>query len=145
MNTYVAYINVNIPLNYSYVSGKRCRENQKAHFVFDWLFFFFRESYCLWYNIEEYGRPDRPHTWHYNKTQAHCMLHNYRWVHTCNVTAYRKAVTFQVTDTIRSYDLNFHPVPNGITVSCERYTVGFPVCYGSHKYHDCKEGERSGR
>jgi hypothetical protein len=22
-------------------------------------------------------------------------------------------------------------VPHGVTVSCERYTVGFPVCYGS--------------
>ena len=54
-----------------------------------------------------------------------------RWVHTCNVTAYRNAVTLQVTDTIRSYKLNFHPVPYGVTVSFERYTVGFPVCYRS--------------
>jgi hypothetical protein len=68
-----------------------------------------------------------------------------RWVHTCNYTAYRNAVTLQVTDTVRSYDLNFHPVPHGVTVSCERYTVGFPVCYGSQKLHECKEGERSGR
>ena len=51
-----------------------------------------------------------------------------RWVHTCNVT---RTVTLQVTATIRSYELNFHPVPHGVTVSCERYTVGFPVCYGS--------------
>ena len=36
-----------------------------------------------------------------------------------------------MTDTIRSYELNFHPAPHGVTVSCERYTVGFPVCYGS--------------
>ena len=48
-----------------------------------------------------------------------------RCVHTCNFTAYRNAVTLQVTDTIRSY------VPHGGTVSYERYTVGFPVCYGS--------------
>jgi hypothetical protein len=68
-----------------------------------------------------------------------------RWVHTCNVTAYRNAVTLPVTDTIRSYDLNFHPVLHGVTVSCERYTVGFPVCYRSQKHHECKEGERSGR
>jgi hypothetical protein len=68
-----------------------------------------------------------------------------RWVHTCNVTAYRTAVTLQVTGTRQSYDLNFHPVPHGVTVSCERYTVGFPVCYGSQKHHECKEGERSGR
>jgi hypothetical protein len=68
-----------------------------------------------------------------------------RWVHTCNVTAYRNAVTLQVTDTIRNYDLNFHPVPHGVTVSCERYTMGFPVCYGSQKHHECKECERSGR
>jgi hypothetical protein len=54
-----------------------------------------------------------------------------RWVHTCNVKAYLSAVTLQVTDTIRSYELNFHPVPHGVTVSCERYTVGFPICYGS--------------
>jgi len=54
-----------------------------------------------------------------------------RWVHNCNVTAYRNAVTLQVTDTIRSYELNFHPVPHGVTVSCERYTLGVPVCYGS--------------
>ena len=54
-----------------------------------------------------------------------------RWVHTCNVAAYRNAVTLQVTDTIRIYELNFHPVHHGVTVFCERYTVGFPVCYGS--------------
>jgi len=36
-----------------------------------------------------------------------------------------------VTDKIRSYELNFDPVPHGITASCERYTVGFPVCYRS--------------
>jgi hypothetical protein len=53
------------------------------------------------------------------------------FVHTCNVTTYRNAVTLQMTDTIRSYNLNFHPVPHDVTVSCERYTVGFPVCYGS--------------
>jgi hypothetical protein len=62
----------------------------------------------------------------------------------CNVTAYRNAVPLQLTDTIRSYDLNFHPVPHAVTVSCERYTVGFPVCYWSQKHHECKEGERSG-
>jgi hypothetical protein len=32
-----------------------------------------------------------------------------------------------VTDTIRNYNLNFHPVPHGITVSYEHYTMGFPV------------------
>jgi len=32
---------------------------------------------------------------------------------------------------IRSYELNFHSVPHGVTVSCERYTLGFPVCYRS--------------
>jgi len=32
---------------------------------------------------------------------------------------------------MRSYELKFHPVPHGLTVSCERYTLGFPVCYGS--------------
>jgi hypothetical protein len=32
---------------------------------------------------------------------------------------------------MRSYELNFHPVPHGVTVSCERYTLGFSVCYGS--------------
>jgi hypothetical protein len=49
------------------------------------------------------------------------------WVHTCNVTAYRNAVTLQVTHTTRSYDLNFHPVPLGVTVSCKRYTRQVPV------------------
>jgi hypothetical protein len=63
----------------------------------------------------------------------------------CNVTAYRNAVTLPVTHSIRSYDLNFHPVPHAVTVSCERYIVGFPVFYGSQKHHECKEGERSGR
>jgi hypothetical protein len=53
-----------------------------------------------------------------------------RWVHTCNVHAFRNAATLQVTHTIRSYDLNFHPVPHGVTVSCKRYTRRFPVCYG---------------
>jgi len=46
-------------------------------------------------------------------------------------TAYCNAVMLQVTDAIRSYELNFHPAPHDITVSCERYTLGFPVCYGS--------------
>jgi hypothetical protein len=68
-----------------------------------------------------------------------------RWVHTCNVTAYRDAVTLRVNDTILSYDLNFHPLPHGVTVSFERYTMGFPVCYGSQKHHECKEGETGGR
>jgi len=54
-----------------------------------------------------------------------------RWVHTGNITAYFKYIALQVTDTILSYELNFHSVPHGVTVSCERYTVGFPVCYGS--------------
>ena len=57
----------------------------------------------------------------------------FRWVHTCNVTVYRNAVTLQETDTIRSYELNFHPVPHGVTVFCERYTLAFPVCYGSSR------------
>jgi hypothetical protein len=67
------------------------------------------------------------------------------WVHTCIVTAYRNAVTLQVTDTIQSSDLKFHPVPHDVTVSCEHYTMGFPVCYGSQKHHGCKESEMSGR
>jgi hypothetical protein len=63
-----------------------------------------------------------------------------RWVHTCIVTVYHNTVTLEVADTIRSYDLNFHPVPHGVTVPCERYTMRFPVCYGSHSHHKCKEG-----
>jgi len=47
------------------------------------------------------------------------------------VTAYRNAVTLQVTDTIWSYKLKFHPVSHGVTVSCQRYILGFPICYGS--------------
>jgi hypothetical protein len=30
---------------------------------------------------------------------------------------------------MRSYELNFHPVPHGLTVFCERYTLLFLVCY----------------
>jgi len=49
------------------------------------------------------------------------------------VTSWRTdvAVRLQVMDTIRSYELNFHPVPHGVRVSCGRYRIGFPVCYGS--------------
>jgi hypothetical protein len=65
---------------------------------------------------------------HYSMFKFYEVL---RWVHTCNVPTYRNAVTLPVTDTIRSFELNFHSVPHGITVSCERYTLGFPVCYGS--------------
>jgi hypothetical protein len=32
------------------------------------------------------------------------------WVHTCNITTYRDAVTLQVADTVWSYELNLHPV-----------------------------------
>ena len=53
------------------------------------------------------------------------------WVNTCNITAYRNTVTLQVTNTIQSSELNFHPVDHGLTVSWKRYTLGFPVCYGS--------------
>jgi len=35
----------------------------------------------------------------------------------CNVAACRNALTLQVTDTIGSYQLNFHPVLHGVTVS----------------------------
>jgi hypothetical protein len=44
---------------------------------------------------------------------------------------YRNAGTLQVTDTLRSYELNFPPVPHGVAVSCGRYTVGLPICYAS--------------
>jgi hypothetical protein len=59
----------------------------------------------------------------------------------CSCTAYRKTVILQVTDTVPSYDLN---LPHAVTVSCDRYTIRFPVCYGSQKHHECK-GEMSGR
>jgi hypothetical protein len=63
-----------------------------------------------------------------------------RWVHTWNVTAFRKVATK------RSYDLNFHPVHDGVTVSYERYAMRFPVCYGRQMLHECKKkGDRSGR
>jgi hypothetical protein len=62
-----------------------------------------------------------------------------RWVHTCNVTAYRNAVTLQVNDTIQSYDLNFHPVPHGVTVSCERYTMGFQCVTGVRSIMNVKK------
>jgi hypothetical protein len=50
----------------------------------------------------------------------------YRWVHMCNVTVYHNTIMLQLTDTKQSYDLNFHSVPHGVTVPCERYTLGFP-------------------
>jgi hypothetical protein len=53
-----------------------------------------------------------------------CYCCVFRWVHTCNAIARRNSVTWWVTDTIRSYGLNFHPVPHGVTISCERYTLG---------------------
>jgi hypothetical protein len=31
---------------------------------------------------------------------------------------------------MRSYDLDFHPVPHGVIVSCKRCTRLFTVCYG---------------
>jgi len=56
-----------------------------------------------------------------------------RYVVTLQVCTHPKGgytlVTLQVTDTIRSYDLNSHPVPHGVTVSCEHW--GFPGCYES--------------
>jgi hypothetical protein len=54
-----------------------------------------------------------------------------RWVHTCNITAYRNSVMMHVTDMKWSYDLNFHSVPHSITISCKCYTMGYPVCYRS--------------
>ena len=54
-----------------------------------------------------------------------------RWVHTCNITAYCNAITLQVTDTIQSCELTFILCLTALTVSCEHYTMGFPVCYGS--------------
>jgi hypothetical protein len=75
--------------------------------------------------------------------QRTCLIFTLRWVHTCHVTTYRNAVTLQVTDTIHSYDLNFHPVPHAVTVSYERYTVGFRVCYGSQKVRGADGGDVS--
>jgi len=37
----------------------------------------------------------------------------------------------QVMDTIWSCELNFHLVTHDVTVSCEHYTMRFPVYYGS--------------
>ena len=49
-----------------------------------------------------------------------------RWVHTCNVTAYRNAVTLQETDTIRSYELNFQPVPHGVNSILRALHIAVP-------------------
>jgi hypothetical protein len=76
---------------------------------------------------------------------SYCPMPGLRWVHTCNVTMFCYAVTLRVTDTIRSYDPNFHPAPRVVTVSCDRYAMGFPVCYRSQNHHERKWGERSGR
>jgi hypothetical protein len=76
------------------------------------------------------------------RPQTHCL----RCVHTCNVTAYRNAITLQVTDMIQSYHLNFHPVPHGVTVSCERYTMGFHFVTGGRSIATLKKarGEDGG-
>ena len=76
--------------------------------------------------VTKYERPSHLHA-------GLCVQEKYqlRWVHTCNVITYRNAVTLQETDMIRSYELNFNPVPHGVTVSCEPHTLVFPVCYGS--------------
>jgi hypothetical protein len=113
-----------------------CNENQldalfNPYFISSNILYMFRA--CLFSIIRRYS-PYMYGNWY--------VL---RWVHTCNVTAYRNAVTLQVTYTIRSCDMNFLPMPHDVTVSCERYTMGFPFCCGSQKHHECKEGERSGR
>jgi hypothetical protein len=89
----------------------------------------FRNVITFWYSDlrPQTLRKIGGNVWEESHKEHVCL----RWVHTCNVTAYRNAVTLQVTDTIRSYELNFHPVPRGLKVSYERYTLGFPVCYGS--------------
>ena len=73
--------------------------------------------------------------WHYmcysmTSTYINVWWWPLRWVHTCNITVYCNAVTLQVPDMIRSYELKFNPMPHGVTISCECYTLGFPVCYG---------------
>jgi hypothetical protein len=67
------------------------------------------------------------------------VLYVSRWVHTCNVTTYRNAVTLQVTDTIRSYDLNFHPVPLGVTVSASLTPWGSQFVTGARGIMDIKK------
>jgi hypothetical protein len=70
-----------------------------------------------------------------------------RLVHTVTssrtVTTYRNHVTLPVTHTIQSYCLTFHPVPHAVTVSFERYTVGFRVCYWSEKARGADGGDVS--
>jgi len=39
------------------VWDKNCRENQNTHFVFS---YFFRQSCCLWDNVKNNVKPDRP-------------------------------------------------------------------------------------
>jgi hypothetical protein len=48
-------------------------------------------------------------------------------------------VRMQVTDMIWSYHLNFHPMPHGVTVSCEHYTMGIPVCYKTRSIVNVKK------
>jgi hypothetical protein len=45
-------ISCSILLRMEKFSGKSCRENQNAHFMFN---NFFRKSCRLWYNVERYG------------------------------------------------------------------------------------------
>ena len=49
-----------------------------------------------------------------------------RWVHTLTLPRTLDAVTLQVTDTIRSYKLNFHPVPHDVNSILRALHIGVP-------------------
>jgi hypothetical protein len=49
----------------------------------------------------------------------------------CNITTYCNAITLQVTDTKRSYNLHFHPVSHGVTVSCKHTLWGCQFVMGA--------------
>ena len=55
----------------------------------------------------------------------------FSWISSIFVGFFQKFPFFVSPCTIRRYELHFHPVPHGLTVSCARYAQGFPVYYGS--------------
>ena len=78
------FISCSVLLRMRNVSDKICRENQKAHFIFNT--FFFRKSCRLWDNVEKYSRRGQA-TWRYITARALCMLSKYGYRHTLIISS----------------------------------------------------------
>jgi hypothetical protein len=61
-------------------SGKRCRENQNTHFMFNNVF---RNSCCLWDKVEKYSTAGKAIDG--NMAYAHCVLGNSGYRHTLGI------------------------------------------------------------